>query len=124
MSMKSDNFEQKWGKDLSSRGWIAVPVTLVLSQKKLGVSAMELNLLLNLLLHWWDKDKSPYPSQIAMANRIGVSVRTVQRTLNSLVKKDLISKITIQIGDDLSIKTRNAYNLEPLVKKLNLIINS
>lgn len=116
---KSDNFDQKWGEALSSKGWIAVPVMLVTSQKKLNINSMEMNILLHLLMYWWDKDKHPYPSQISMAERIGVSVRTIQRHLETLSNKGLIIKISSPTIN--SFKTRNTYNLTPLVNKLNQI---
>lgn len=119
---KSDNFDIKWGESLSLDGWVAVPVALIRYQKNLKISSMEMNVLLNLLMHWWDKDKPPFPSQIAMAERIGVSTRTIQRNLNTLCQKKLITKTPLFSSKN-SFKNRNIYNLMPLVIKLNEIHN-
>jgi len=117
---KSDNFDIKWGDHLSKDGWVAVPVALIRYQKILKISSMEMNVLLNLLMHWWDKDKPPFPSQIAMAERIGVSTRTIQRNLNTLCQKELITKTSLFLPNGV-LKNRNTYNLTPLVIKLNEI---
>ena len=115
---KSDNFDEKWGEETAKHGWVAVPTTLFFAQQALGINALELNVLLNLIMHWWNKEKSPYPSQAAIARRMGVSVRTVQRTLDDLVEKQLIEKHRSSIHNPV-FKGRNLYDLTPLVHLLN-----
>lgn len=117
---KSDNFNEKWGEEVSSNGWVALPTLLVFSQKILNINATEMNVLINLLMHWWDKEKHPYPSQSAIANRMGVSVRTVQRTIDSLIKKKIIEKQRSSVFNPV-FKGRNIYNLTPLVTHLKNI---
>lgn len=117
---KSDNFDEKWGEETAKHGWVAVPTTLFFAQQTLGINALELNVLLNLIMHWWNKEKSPYPSQAAIARRMGVSVRTVQRTLDDLVEKQLIEKQRSSIHNPV-FKGRNVYNLKPLVHHLKMI---
>ena len=43
-----------------------------------------LNIIINLLSYWWYSDRSPYPSQETLANRIGVSKRSIQREIKKL----------------------------------------
>ena len=81
---------------------------------------MEVNVLLNLLVHWWEKDKFPYPSQKAIAYRIGVSTRTVQRIIKNLEKKNLIIRQRTNREDKI-YKGRNIYNLEPLIDTLKIL---
>ncbi|MCQ1100364.1 MULTISPECIES: helix-turn-helix domain-containing protein [Acinetobacter] len=117
---KSDSFDEKWGEETAKHGWVGVPTTLFFAQQALGINALELNVLLNLIMHWWNKEKSPYPSQAAIARRMGVSVRTVQRTLDDLVEKQLIEKQRSSIHNPV-FKGRNVYNLSPLVHHLKMI---
>ncbi|MDC5277832.1 helix-turn-helix domain-containing protein [Acinetobacter kookii] len=116
--MKSDNFDVKWGVETAKHGWVAVPTSLFFAQEKLGLSPLEFNVLLNLIMHWWDKKKLPYPAQAAMSHRIGVSVRTIQRTLDSLVDKKIIEKKPSSIHNPV-FKGRNLYDLTPLVHLLS-----
>lgn len=53
---KSDNFDEKWGEETAKHGWVAVPTTLFFAQQALGINALELNVLLNLIMHWWNKE--------------------------------------------------------------------
>lgn len=107
----------KWGKRSCSLGWVAIPTLLLFSQKELGITSSEMNVLLNLVAHWWDKSKKPFPSQGAIAYRTGLSIKTVQRSLGSLEKKGLIIKIPTP-RSNLITQGRNMYDLTPLVIKL------
>lgn len=115
---KSDNFDLKWGDQISNKGWVAIPTSLFFNQKRLNINSLEMNVLTNLIMHWWDKEKPPYPSQAAIANRIGVSVRTIQRALDELAKKGIIEKQSSSVFNPV-FKGRNVYNLEPLVLLLS-----
>ena len=109
--MKKTAFKDKWGEETSAVGFIPFPSTLIFAQAELKLTPMEVNVLLNLLVHWWEKDKFPYPSQKAIAYRIGVSTRTVQRIL--LDSRELLEKLSrsgersanLKIADQL----RNAH---------------
>jgi DNA-binding MarR family transcriptional regulator len=80
------------GKVTSQLGFVSVPTALLFAQSDLRINALEMNVLMNLLMHWWDKDQYPYPSQKAIAFRVGVSSRTVQRVLKELEDKELIKR--------------------------------
>jgi predicted transcriptional regulator len=75
--------ERKWGKGLKA-GWTAVPFVLLEYQHQLGLKPQDLNVLLHLLKHWWQKDRPPYPGKEAIAESMGVKPRTVQRALSRL----------------------------------------
>ncbi|WP_252508535.1 helix-turn-helix domain-containing protein, partial [Acinetobacter baumannii] len=120
MEQKSDNFDKKWGIETAKHGWIGVPTLLLFAQDELQITPLELNVLLNLIMHWWNKDKHPYPAQASIARRMGMSVRTIQRTLDDLVAKGLIEKHRSSIHNPV-FKGRNIYRLDPLVKVLRNI---
>lgn len=118
--MKKTAFKDKWGEETSAVGFIPFPSTLIFAQAELKLTPMEVNVLLNLLVHWWEKDKFPYPSQKAIAYRIGVSTRTVQRILLDLEEKNLIIRQRTN-REDRIYKGRNIYNLEPLIDTLKIL---
>lgn len=93
--------ETKWGEAVTRFGFQIVPALLLKKQSVLGldddgkteaVSAPELVVLLNVLMHWWTKDSAIFPSAQMIADRIGVTRRSVDRSVESLVRKHLLSK--------------------------------
>lgn len=119
---KNMKLEDKWGSKVLEFGWTAVPTALFLLQKELELNPTQLNVLLNIILHWWGEDK-PHPSQKSIAKRMGVSSKTVQRAVFSLEEKGLISK-TRTIRDNPKYRGRNRYDLSPLIKKIEEYIPS
>ena len=118
--MNNEDLLNKWSEQTMEYGWVSIPSLLLFFQKELQISSLELNVIMNLVLHWWEKDKNPYPSQGAIARRMGVSVRTVQRTLDDLVEKELLERKRSSIDNPI-YKGRNLYNLQPLVRKIKAI---
>jgi predicted transcriptional regulator len=118
--MQKSTFKQKWGPETSSVGFTPFPSTLLFAQAELGLTPIEMNIILNLLVHWWEKDKYPYPSQKAIAYRMGVSSRTVQRTLLDLEEKKLIIRQRTS-RENKVYRGRNIYNLEPLIETLKIL---
>lgn len=117
MSKKTNQLETKWGKETLSMGWVAFPSSLLFLQSKFDLSAMGLNVLLHLIMHWWDPKSPPYPSQESIAKRIGVSKRTVQRAVDELENIGLIEK-EATFKEHPKYRGRNKYNLMPLVNIL------
>jgi predicted transcriptional regulator len=113
---KKTTLAGKWGQGVIDHGWVAVPSALIFLQGTLTISPNAMNVLLNLLLHWWGEE-SPYPSQVAIANRIGISKRTVQRAVQELQEAGLLIKIPTQAQSE-KFRGRNLYDLSPLVRKL------
>lgn len=110
----------KWGDRSCSLGWVAIPTLLLFSQKELKITSSEMNVLLNLVVHWWEKSESPFPSQGAIAYRTGLSLKTVQRALASLEKKKLIIK-TATSRSNVVTRGRTLYDLSPLVAELDRV---
>ena len=120
MELQKKTILNKWGEEACSLGWVSVPTLLLFAQKDLKISASELNVLMNLLMHWWDKSEKPYPSQSAIAFRSGLAPKTVQRALHSLEDKGLIGKTSTARSNNIT-RGRNYYDLTPLVERLNVI---
>lgn len=117
--MKKDVLTQKWSKDSLSMGWVSFPSSLLFLQKSFNLSSTGLNVLLHLIMHWWDPSEDPYPSQESIAKRIGVSKRTVQRAMQELEENQLLEKHTTS-REHPKYKGRNIYSLKPLVHALSI----
>jgi DNA replication protein DnaD len=70
-------------------GFAPVPHLLLLHQNELGLTSKELNVFLNIFMHWHDAKRLPFPHTATIAKRMGVSRRPVQNAVNSLKKKGL-----------------------------------
>ncbi len=117
-AMKKEKLEDKWGSSSMIMGWTAIPTSLLFLQSELSITPIGLNVLLNLISHWWDSDERPYPSQESLAKRMGVSKRTIQREVTNLIANGLIEKQPTKASDR-KYKGRNTYDLTNLVRLLN-----
>jgi len=105
--------DKKWGSIIKV-GWTGVPNVLLKEQGKLGLKALELNVLINLIRFWWVAENIPFPSPEKMSVEMGVSERTVYRAIASLEKNGFITRIQ---EEDKPTK----YDLSNLIKKLEAI---
>lgn len=108
----------KWRTSLKA-GWTVIPSALIRGLPRLHVDASGLAVLICLIDYWWAPDDLPWPSKKALAERLGVSERTIQRTLKRLQEEALIKadpRYRSHGG-----QTSNRYDLSPLVAKLEAI---
>ncbi|MDR8526218.1 helix-turn-helix domain-containing protein [Shewanella fidelis] len=115
--MKRNVLNEKWGEDSLSMGWVSFPSSLLFLQKSFQLSPTGLNVLLHLIMHWWEPSEDPYPSQDSIAKRIGVSKRTVQRAMQELEDNKMIERQATS-REHPKYRGRNAYSLKPLAKIL------
>ncbi|WP_335919110.1 helix-turn-helix domain-containing protein [Shewanella algae] len=115
--MKKNILESKWGEDALLMGWTSIPSSLLFLQSDLHISANSMNVLLHLVMHWWDDKRKPHPSQQSIAKRMGVSIRTVQRAIYELEESGLLLKQTTS-KDHPVYRGRNLYDLSPLIATL------
>jgi Helix-turn-helix domain len=111
--------EDKWSSQVMKFGYTPLPNLLLRAQGKLKITAVQLNVLVQVIEHWWDADEYPFPGKDTIARRMNRSPRQVQRYLTQLEKKGLITRITRYKGK--KAQTSNAYSLEGLVKKLKAV---
>jgi DNA replication protein DnaD len=117
---KRQPLKEKWG-DALRQGFVVIPWVMLRRQKELGLESLELVVLLHLIASWWDTASAPYPSSKAVAKRMDVSVRTVQRCLKALQAKGFLLKQQPSLANDgTSIVTR--YDLTPLAARLTDIV--
>lgn len=93
-SSAKGQIRDKWGAAVEGgglTGYLALPEVLIRSQNRLQLSSTEMMVLINILTHWWRVDVKPFPGNYTIAKRMGISRRTVQRAIKSMVQKGLIS---------------------------------
>lgn len=110
---------QRWG-DAVSAGFTPVPNALLRAQAKLGINPTQMVVLLNILLHWWESERLPFPSTPAIAKRSGLSARTVQRCIRELERKDLLRRERGRpsVVDNKVQRKRARYDFSGLREKL------
>jgi len=109
---------QKWRSSLDT-GWTVIPSALIRGLPRLHIGAGELAVLISLIDYWWAPDDPPWPSKKALAERLGVSQKTIQRHLAVLQQEGLIVReARHRVGGG---QTSNLYDLTPLVAKLEAI---
>ncbi len=118
LSSEVKNHVSKWGKTNISAGWTIIPNSLLENQSRLGLSCIDTMVLINLIMHWWEKDNPPRPSKKRLANMLGVSLKTVQRSFIHLEQCGAIKRIPrYKEGKD-NARTTNHYDLNGLVDLL------
>jgi len=118
MTQRKEALKEKWGEGALLMGWAAIPTTLLFLQGKLRITPLGMNILLNLVAHWWERSEMPFPSQEVLAVRMGVSKRSIQREIARLCSLGLLKKEASSVRHP-QYKGRNTYDLTPLISVLN-----
>ena len=107
--------EERWTKPLADAGWTPLPNVVLEKQAALGLSPMDVNIILQIAKHWWERDSRPYPSVEAVAEAIGVKPRTVQRHVSKMVNEGLLERVPrfYSKGGQKS----NEYGFDGLIKR-------
>lgn len=103
---------EKWGKANIDAGWTCIPNILIRRQRTLGLTALDLNILLHLLSFWWEDENLPHPSKETLAKAIGVTASTIQRRIRQMEGGGLLRRIERRRAKDRS--ETNLYDLTPL----------
>jgi DNA-binding MarR family transcriptional regulator len=97
--------------DAGRAGWSPLPDVLLFNQHKLGLGSEDLNVLLNMMAHYYSPGAMPFVRPNVIAKRMGVSTRSVQRSITRLRNKNLILKAK-------GPKRQVIHDLQPLLDKL------
>lgn len=110
---------KKWGKVTMDANYTVIPCALLRGQARLGIGPNELAVLIHLIDHWWRPEAMPWPSKKTIADRLGVSTKTVQRAVVKLKDQGLLRRNDRyhKTGG----RTSNEYDLTPLVERLQII---
>ena len=93
-----------------------VPSLLLRGQARLGLNPTQLAIVMQLCDFWWDSERKPFPSKKALAERLRISPRQIQRHLAELEKAGLVRRL--ERRNRAGAKVSNSYDLDGLVKKL------
>lgn len=111
--------EKKFGKPVMDLGFCIVPSLLMWGQARLGINAVQFNIIMHLADIWWEKENRPWPKKQLLAERMGMSERQIQRQIAELEAAGLIQRIErTRPGRG---KTSNEYDLSGLVRKLQAL---
>jgi len=108
--------EDKWSAQVMKLGFTPLPSLLLRAQARIGLNPEQLNVLLQIVEHWWEADKLPFPSKDTLARRMGKSPRQVQRYLTQLEDGGFIARIERFNGRKAQVS--NSYDPAGLVAKL------
>lgn len=108
--------ERIWGKQVVSHGYAGIPSLLFRNQGRLGLSPMQMNIIVQLLDYWFDEARPPFPSKAVLAARMGVDKKTIQRNVKALETAGYLKREQKKTaaGDWGS----NTYHLNGLVEKI------
>jgi hypothetical protein len=112
---------RKWGESVTSArngGFQIVPNLLLRKQDQLGLSPQELVVLLNITMHWWEPENWPHPRANAIAVRMGISPRSVERHIERLQLLGLVEWLPRESGEGPSVRR---FSLRGLIEKLEAI---
>jgi hypothetical protein len=107
--------EERWGKDLTGSGWTAIPNALFVYSQDLGLTSLDIVIILHLAKFWWRKGNDPHPSKKTLAAMIGVNPRTIQRAIAKLEDKQYIKR-TERKSASHGGNTSNSYSFTGLIK--------
>ncbi|MGL5673709.1 MAG: helix-turn-helix domain-containing protein [Plesiomonas shigelloides] len=110
--------ESKWGKTTLSLGWTGVPNILVERQRALGLTPLDVSLLLILMKYWRDPMNPPYPSKRVIGEMLGRDESTIRKAIKELENKKLLSRNARFMS--LGGQTSNGYSMDGLVKALEV----
>jgi hypothetical protein len=111
--------KRKWGAKVMNLNFTIVPSLFIQAQRRLGLSPLHFNVLVQLMDFWWDADSKPFPSKRTIAERVGVHPRTVQKVMEALEKAGYVKRIArrTKAGDP----NTNLYDLTGLAEKLKVL---
>lgn len=107
--------ERKWGVEVMAQGFCILPALLFRAQKRLGLSAVQLAVVVQLAEFWWDDDKIPWPKKETIGQRLGLGEKQIQRHARALEERGYVQR---QRRVTRHGQTSNGYDLSGLVAKL------
>lgn len=111
--------EAKYSKAVMAHGFTVVPNLLLQGQAHLKISPTAFNVLLHLIMHWWDAHEVPHPRIGLIARRMNKSPRSLFRYFDELEKAGLVQREARYKGH--KAQTSSAYVLTGLTEKLRQI---
>ena len=116
---RASSHERIWGKPVMRHGYTGIPSILIQAQNRLGITPLQMNIIVQLLDYWRDPERPPFPSKKELARRINVEPKTIQNNMRELEKAGLIRRVQRKtaVGDWNS----NIYELDGLVERIQMM---
>ena len=76
--------EKKWTPQLVAAGWTFWPNVFLKYQRELGLTPVQMNVLLQIASNWFKAESNPWRAKASLAKAINLSERQVQRVLADL----------------------------------------
>jgi len=109
------NTRKKWGDRCIDSGYQIFPDVLLKCQRYLGLEAIDIVILLNITMQWWQHDQLPYPRPSFIAKRMEISTRTVERRIARMQKQGLLLR---KPSEEERGKTVRKFDLSGLIAEL------
>jgi len=109
--------EDRWGRDALENGWTGLPNVILERQQACDLKPVDINVLMHILKFWWKNHDRPFPKKRTIAECIGMSDSTVQRSIRKMEKFGLI--LREERYDNSHSRRSNYHRLDGLVKRAN-----
>ena len=107
--------KEKWTAALMDAGWTVIPSIILDKQHALGLDPIDVNILLQLIKHWWFRDHLPHPSKATIAELMNVNPSTVRRRISRMVDAGFIKRVS-RYDAKHGGQTSNAYDFDGLIQ--------
>jgi DNA-binding MarR family transcriptional regulator len=107
---------QKWGDDAIAAGYTVLPSIILRKQYKLGLDAIDVNILLHIISYWWSGGELPFPSKALIATAMQIDPSTVRRRIKQMEAGGYVRRIERR-GENGRNKS-NRYDLSGLIKAI------
>jgi hypothetical protein len=107
--------EQKWTPTLMAAGWTVIPTVILERQQALGLDAVDINIILHLIRHWWVSDRPPYPTKKTIAECMGIDESTVRRRIAAMEKGGIIRR-NARFDPKYGGQRANEYHFDGLIE--------
>lgn len=112
--------DAKWGAAVMQQGYCMIPSLLLKAQNRLKLTSTQMAVLLQICDYWWEEARKPYPGKEALATRMGMTARQVQRHIAALEDKKLVTRIA-RFDASSGGRSTNMYDLSGLVAQLQAL---
>lgn len=112
--------DAKWGSTVMQQGYCMIPSLLLKAQNRLKLTSTQMAVLLQICDYWWEAARKPYPGKEALAMRMGMTGRQVQRHIAALEEKKLVARIP-RFDASNGGRSTNMYDLSGLVSQLQAL---
>lgn len=108
---------EKWGQALAA-GYQILPDALIRGQHLLKLTATDIVVIANLNQAWWFADRLPYLRPVTIARRMGISERSVQRSLKRLRDRGFLRQERQEQVEGFPLYTHDLTGLRDQLERL------